>query len=188
MKKIISIFFISTFVIYIVLTFIKLQQWCTQNQIILFVNETIGIEDLNIQKLEILGKSIERKKELISNENLSNEVIEGYIQWLGFQSVLGNIFSYYASISIITGLAISFGYYILNVIKEKKTILKILLGYLFPECLFVLIYMLIFNLLNNPFVNYIDRNKNIVLFSIIYLLAFMYMIIFNKKKEKKNKE
>ncbi len=184
MKKIISIFLISTFTIYIILTFAKLQQWCTQNQIILFVNKNIGIEDLNIQKLEILGNSIERKKELISNENLSNEVVEGYVQWLGFQSVIGNIFSYYVSISVITGLSIAFCYGILNVIKEKKVILKMLLGYLFPECLFILIYMLIFDLLHNPFTNYIDRNKNIVLFSVIYLVAFAFMMIFNNKKDR----
>ena len=62
MKKLLSFFLISTIIIYVTLTFFKLQQWCVQNQIDLFVTQSITIEDLNIQKLEILGKNIENKK------------------------------------------------------------------------------------------------------------------------------
>lgn len=187
MKKILLrtllIFFISVFFIYMLLTFGKLQKWCKMYQIELFVTEEIDTNNLDKLKLEGLGKQVENVKEMINQDEskLSEYNSTGYAVWLQFQGAVGEIFNYYSYISIIIGLAISSGYFILNTSKINNILMKIILGYILPVMVFSIVYVLIFNIIFNPFMAIPDRNNNIVLFISLYTIIFLLMFIYKRK-------
>lgn len=187
MKKIfinaVIIFIVSTFIIYALLSFFKLQNYCDKYQIELFITHEIDTNNLDEFKLKAQGEYIERFKDLINTDpNLSKYDFTGYTFWLQMQAFIGDIFNYYMYISFLLGLSISIGYIVVN-ISKLKVFLKILIGYILPVIILPIIYILIFKLTYNPFMTNIDRNKNILLFIISYTVIFIILFVIHKKKK-----
>lgn len=177
------IFIISTFVIYALLSFFKLRNYCDKYQIELFITHEIDTNNLNEFKLKTQGEYIERFKDLINTDpNLSKYDFTGYTFWLQMQAFIGDIFSYYIYISFLLGLSISIGYIVVN-ISKLKVFFKILIGYILPIIILPIIYILIFKVTYNPFMTNIDRNKNILLFIISYTVIFIILFVIHKKKK-----
>ena len=183
--KALILFILSTFIVYTLFTFFRLQIFCNKYQIELFVTHEIDTSNLDNLKLKAQGEQyVERLKSLVTTDsNLSKYDLTGYAFWLQMQSFIGDSFSYYIYISFLLGLSISIGYLIVN-ISKLKVFLKILIGYIFPIIIFSICYILIFNVVYNPFMSSTDRNKNILLYIVSYTIIFITLLLLHKNKKK----
>lgn len=182
--KSILIFIISIIVIYSLLTATKLAQYCKMYQVSIFSKQNVSIEDIDKLKLQGLGNSVRDVEKLREKDDKYNNYdLEGYAVWLKLQSSIGEIFTTYSYLSVLIAFSVAISYFVMNLFKTKN-LFKILLCYFIPLIIMSTIY---YNTVNNVFIGNLQKRDFIIIFVIIYTVAFAIVNLISKVKIKVEK-
>lgn len=181
LMKIFIVLLISILISYLVLTIKDFTLWCNKMQFSFINTEEEQLKNLDAEKIQYLGESIEGVSKSIREEFKGTEYEKynalGITIWKTFQQQINDIVKGNVSISIILGIIITVAYIAITTSKISNA-LKFLIGYLGIMIIFPPLYMYIYTGRLWDFMTVYVYNAPKV-FYIVYTLIFVVMYVIN---------